>query len=274
MNLHAVVANLVGAVNPLQPVTIRISIGETTAADGSEAPAYATPGTITASIGGTFTASAAGTTLTVASVLSGSLQAGDEITGTDGANSLAPDTTIVEQLSGIPGGAGEYEISVETDSGILESCTVTSASTVLDVSAIGSGVPQSGQTISDMTGSLLAGTLITGQLSGSAGASGLYSINQQQTVASEAMTLSMVLLAQIQPLTAGELRHMDMLNLQGTHRALYVSAPLHGIQRPALKGGDMVTLPDGSVYLVTQPLESFYMSAGWQKVAITLQDGS
>jgi hypothetical protein len=81
-------------------------------------------------------------------------------------------------------------------------------------------------------------------------------------------------MAQVQPLTAGELRHMDMLNLSGTYRAIYTNGPLRGAVRPSLRGGDRVTLADGSVYLVTQTLENWFETAGFTKCAMTLQNNS
>ena len=255
-------------------VGIRISVGNATNLDGTIVPSYATPGSITASIGGILEASASGTTLSVSAVLSGSLQAGDNVSGSDGTNAILPGTTIIEQLSGSAGGSGTYQLSQATASGMLGICEITSASTVLNASAVGQGVLQAGQTLADLTGALLPGTLITDLLAVAAGGPGLYTISQQQTVASETMTLSMTLLVQIQPLAANELRHMDMLNLQGSHRKIYVSAPIRGAARANIKGGDLVILPDGSIWLVTQPLESFYSTAGFNAFAITLQDGS
>ena len=272
--MHQVVSSAIGAVNPQQIVGIQVNVGVTENADGTTVPAYATPGSITASIGGTFTASLSGTTLSVSAVLTGSLQVGDAVSGDDGINSLPASCSILAQLSGTAGGIGTYQVSAGTLSGVLDPTTVTSASTVLNASAVVSGALQGGQTLADGSAALLPGTLITGQLQGETGGSGLYSISQQQTVAAETMTLSMTLLAQVQPLAASELRHMDMLNLQGSHRALYINAPIRGIQRGALKGGDLIALPDGTKWLVTQPLESFYATAGFQKVAITLQDDS
>lgn len=81
-------------------------------------------------------------------------------------------------------------------------------------------------------------------------------------------------LAQVQPLSASDLRHMDMLNLQGTHRAIYINGPIRGAVRSSLRGGDLVTLPDGSVYLVTQPLENWFETSGWTKCVMTLQNNS
>lgn len=353
MNLHQVVAPLIGAVNPNQIVSIRSSIGNVTGADGSSTPGYATPGSITAAIGGTFTASVPDptnpTTLNVSAVLTGSLQIGDAVSGTDGSgNAIPDDTTILAQLSGTPGGVGTYELSAGAT---LASCTVTAASTILNVSAVAGGLLQPGQTLSDpnagsctasvadtastvlvvseinsgtikigdtvaafdgtnalnavissqISGTpggigsyqltagpdngllnsttvsfnlLLAGTQIASQVSGPTGGAGLYAITQQQTVPSEAMTTSVSVYAQIQPLAASDLRHVDMLNLQGTHRAMYVTGSVRGIIRVGLKGGDVVVLPDGSVWLVQQPLENYFETAGWTKVLITLQDGS
>jgi hypothetical protein len=277
MNLHSIVAPIIGAVNPNEIVSVAVSIGNVVASDGSQAPGYATPGAITASIGGTFTASIVDpvnnpTTLNVSAVLTGSLQAGDNVSGTDGSGNVLPaGTSILSQITGPAGGVGTYQLSVGAT---LGSCTVTSASDVLNVSAVAAGVPQVGQTLADGVTQLSPGTLITGQLSGSQGSVGLYSISQQQTVASEAMTTSLSLFAQVQPMASGDIRHMDALNIQGSHRALYYNGNINGIIRVGLKGGDIVTRSNGSVWKVTQGLEPFFETAGWSKVAITLQDGS
>lgn len=42
MNLHAIVAGAIGAVNPNVPATIQISTGSTTGADGTRVPTYDT----------------------------------------------------------------------------------------------------------------------------------------------------------------------------------------------------------------------------------------
>lgn len=46
MNLHAIVAPLVGVINPMVNATVQVSTGYTTAADGSRVPAYAPPVTV------------------------------------------------------------------------------------------------------------------------------------------------------------------------------------------------------------------------------------
>lgn len=277
-NLNLAVGPLISGINPNQPVGVQISVGNTTAPDGSQVPLYATPGSLTASIGGTIVASipdaANPTVLQVSAVIAGSLQVGDGVSGTDGSSSLPSGCEVLSQLTGAAGGTGTYRLNAGTNSGTLGSCEVTSVSTVLNVTAAAKGVPQPGQQLADLTGGLLPGTLITAFLSGRRGAPGLYAVNQPQTVAPETMTTSMTIVAQVQPLAASDLRHMDMLNLQGSHRAFYFNAVIRGIVRIALKGGDLLTLPDGSVWLVNQPLESFEISAGWGKVAATLQSGA
>ena len=42
MNLHAIVANAVGAVNPTTFCTVKMSVGYTTNPDGTQVPAYST----------------------------------------------------------------------------------------------------------------------------------------------------------------------------------------------------------------------------------------
>ena len=177
------------------------------------------------------------------------------------------------QLSGTAGGIGTYQLSA---GGTLGSCTVTSASTVLNVSAVASGTLQVGQTVSDVTSALLTGTQITGQISGSSqGAAGLYSVSQQQTVASETMTTLQILLGQIQPMPTGGLSHSDGLNTQAQSRVLYYNGAIDAMTRVALKGGDIVVRHrDNSVWLVTSNAENFYSSAGWSKVVLQLQNGS
>lgn len=277
MNLHSIVSSVIGAVNPQQPVGVQESVGISgTNPDGTPVPAYATPGSITASIGGQFTAEILdpnnADVLTVTAVLSGSLQIGDEIAGSDGTNALPTGTNIITQLSGAPGGTGTYQISQSTLAGLLNPCPVTAASTWLNVTGQTGGVLLPGQTLADTSGLLTDGTIITG--AGPGGGLGLYPLSDQQTVPSETMTTSMSIIAQLQPLSASELRHMDMLNLQGTHKAFYFSVWIRGIVRVTLKGGDLLTLIDGSVYLVNQPLEDWVLTSGWTHVVGTLQDGS
>lgn len=104
MNLHGIVSPYIGAVNPLIPVTARISVGPSeTTAGGVQVAAYATPGALTASI-------AAGV-LTASVVSQGQLMAGQTVAGAG----VPPATQIAAQLTGAPGGPGNYQLSNEAD---------------------------------------------------------------------------------------------------------------------------------------------------------------
>jgi hypothetical protein len=47
-----------------------------------------------------------------------------------------------------------------------------------------------------------------------------------------------------------------------------------GVSRPDGKGGDLITLPDGTVWLTAMVLENWGFMDGWTKLAIVKQDGS
>lgn len=197
MNLHSIVAGAVGAVNPRIYVAVRVSIGQTTAADGTPRPAYATPG------------------------------------------------SFVGQIDG----------------------------NTLTVSSVASGVLQRGQAIFDGSGAVLPGTTIVGYGSGFGGP-GTYTVSEEQGVPSVAMSSSLTLLAQAQAMSTRDLRQVEMLNLTGTMKAFYVNGALDGGVRVELKGGDLLTLPDASVWLVTLVTEPWAITAGWTKLIATLQTGS
>lgn len=76
---------------------------------------------------------------------------------------------------------------------------------------------------------------------------------------------------QVQALTFRDIQQADSLNLQGTRRAVYLDGHWDGLVRTTKKGGDLVTFPDGSVWLIAIVLEHW---PDWVKVAVTLQDGS
>lgn len=145
------------------------------------------------------------------------------------------------------------------------------AGTTLTVDSVAAGVLQPGQTIYDQNQNILAGTIITGLLTGDGG-SGTYSINQEQTVAQETVQTFLKQRAQVQPLTTRDLRQLEGVNLQGTMKSIYLNGSVAGIVRPALKGGDQIILPNGSVWLVTVVPEAWNLTAGWTKAVITLQN--
>ena len=101
MNLHGVAGPIVAAVNPLIPVTARISVGQSDGADGKVTPLYATPGSFTGAI--------SGITLTVSAISAGVLQPGQSLADITAA--LLAGTSIVDQLTGPKGGIGTYEVN-------------------------------------------------------------------------------------------------------------------------------------------------------------------
>ncbi len=77
--------------------------------------------------------------------------------------------------------------------------------------------------------------------------------------------------AQVQPLSFSDIQHADALNLQGSRRKVYVNGAMNGLVRFQMKGGDLVTLPDGSVWIVAFVSEQW---PDWVSAVVTLQDGS
>jgi hypothetical protein len=80
-------------------------------------------------------------------------------------------------------------------------------------------------------------------------------------------------LVQKQALTYKDLQQLQGVNLNGEACAIYVEGDWRGVSRPAGRGGDLLTLPDGTVWLVVHVLENFFQTAGWAKVAAVLQNG-
>jgi hypothetical protein len=77
--------------------------------------------------------------------------------------------------------------------------------------------------------------------------------------------------AQVQDLSADDLRQVEALNLQGSHKTIYLNGSVAGIVRDASEGGDLVTLPDGSIWLITKVVEQW---PDWCHAIMTLQNGS
>lgn len=75
--------------------------------------------------------------------------------------------------------------------------------------------------------------------------------------------------AQVQALTYTDLVQLDGLGIQGVRRAVYLYGDVEGIERVNSKGGDLLIMPDGTVWLVVVVLEHW---PDWCKVAVTLQD--
>ncbi len=83
---------------------------------------------------------------------------------------------------------------------------------------------------------------------------------------------------QIQALSYKDLMQMSGMNINGVANALYITGDWRGVDRPDQRGGDLVTLLDGTVYLVVHVLENWSRTVNWTKVAAvkqmyTWQDG-
>lgn len=76
-----------------------------------------------------------------------------------------------------------------------------------------------------------------------------------------------VVTAQLQPLSDGDLRHVDGLNVQGVVKALFINGDYYGANRTLQKGGDIFVINDQE-WLVIDPIELW---PNWGKVIICLQ---
>ncbi len=147
--------------------------------------------------------------------------------------------------------------------------------TILTVRTVNSGVIQPGQMLADESDKRLApNTMVTAPLPGSIGGPGQYIVSVAQIVPLEIMQTSLVLPAQLQPLSSRDLQQLEGQNLGGQKQAIYLNGDINGVVRIALKGGDLVELADGTTWLVNQQLEGFNMTSGWTKAALTLQPDS
>lgn len=155
--------------DPASGAPIAANVGSTPVADS-----------VTASIGFSGQASFATNVMTVTSVTSGIVSVGDTVT----AAGVTAGTKVTSLGTGT-GGAGTYNLS--TSPGTIAAEATTTTSTVLDVTAVASGTLGAGDVISGS--GITAGTQITGQLSGTTGGVGLYSISVAQgPIAGEAVT--------------------------------------------------------------------------------------
>jgi hypothetical protein len=80
--------------------------------------------------------------------------------------------------------------------------------------------------------------------------------------------------AQVQPLSWRDLQQLEGLNLQGVRKAIYLNGEIDGLVRQTSQGGDVITFPDGTVWLVVMILEGWNITAGFTKAAIVQQNGS
>lgn len=79
------------------------------------------------------------------------------------------------------------------------------------------------------------------------------------------------ILAQKQALQYNDLVMVDGINLTGVRCAMYLNGNWDGIVRADGKGGDLITLPNGSIWLVVIVAEDWAEQDGWVKVICTQQ---
>lgn len=74
---------------------------------------------------------------------------------------------------------------------------------------------------------------------------------------------------QIQPISWRDMRQLDGINIEGERRSLYIKGQWQGVLRPGEKGGDLITFPDASVWLVVLVSEQW---PDWCHVIVTRQN--
>ena len=145
------------------------------------------------------TVTATGYNLIITNVLGGTLSVGDTVTGTG----MPPNTTVVSQVSGVPGGVGVYTVDASGAVGTGGGITLTVVNTQITLTSgaqitgyiddnstptIYSGVPGNRLTVTATTSAIVIGmvisapgipanTAITGQLIGVPGGVGIYTVN-------------------------------------------------------------------------------------------------
>lgn len=72
---------------------------------------------------------------------------------------------------------------------------------------------------------------------------------------------------QFQPLTKGDLQHVDGLNIQGLFKSIHVNGSFYSVNREMQKGGDLFIV-DGKTWLVIEPLELW---PDWSRLLVCLQ---
>ncbi len=190
-------------------------------------------------------------------------------------------TSVNQDLIGI--------LKQSTGYGYAGDATFTGSITgpVLTVSAVASGALALGSIIAAPSGNVISGTAVTAFGTGDGGI-GTYTVAPGQTLTSEAMTATgngdrvptyattYRVPMQFQALSSDELVHLDSLNISSTMRAVHMNGDLQGLNRPGVRGGDLLLAPTGltgarlDTWLVTQVMES-YDASGWCRLAVTLQ---
>ena len=87
-------------------------------------------------------------------------------------------------------------------------------------------------------------------------------------------TITLTVDAQVQALSATDLKHIDGLNITGVMRSVYMYGNAAGVVRVDQLGGDILVFPECSggcnrSWLITQVMETW---PDWCHVIVTLQD--
>lgn len=73
---------------------------------------------------------------------------------------------------------------------------------------------------------------------------------------------------QLQPLTKGDMMHVDGLNMQGLFKSVHINGAFYSVNRPAQKGNDIFIIR-GQTWLVIEPIELW--DTGWCRLLVCLQ---
>lgn len=76
-----------------------------------------------------------------------------------------------------------------------------------------------------------------------------------------------IITIQFQPLTKGDLQHVDGLNIQGLFKSIHVNGSFYSVNREMQKGGDLFIV-GGKTWLVIEPLELW---PDWSRLLVCLQ---
>lgn len=72
---------------------------------------------------------------------------------------------------------------------------------------------------------------------------------------------------QLQPISRGDMQHVDGLNIQGLAKVIYVNGNYFSVQREMEQGGDIFVI-NGEQWLVVEPLELW---PDWCRLIAVLQ---
>lgn len=151
--------------------------------------ATGTPGTVATATGSTVTpevssvtGSIAGDTLTVTAVGSGTLYPGTTISGTN----VSSGNQILSQLTGTTGGVGTYRVSIPEQT--VASTTISGTYGLLTIGTLTSSAPFAVGQILVVSGSVVANTTITANVTGTGGTGGTMIVNNNTNVGSQSIS--------------------------------------------------------------------------------------